>query len=189
MAKGTLIGVRNLHYAVLKSDDSTGAKYEAPVSIAGVKTIDIKPTSGVDTLYGDDAPFDVADYLGDIEVDITTAQIPLKDLAALLGHTVTKGVMDYKSTDTPPYVCIMFESLKSNGKRRFVKMLKGKFSEPEENYQGKEEKVTWNTPKIVGHFVVREYDKAWKRVADEDTEDYVETTGTNWYTDVDPAST
>lgn len=188
MAKGTLIGVRNLHYAVMKTDDTTNATYDTPVSIAGVKTIDIKPTSGVDTLYGDDAPFDVADYLGDIEVDITSAQIPLADLAALLGHTVDKGVMSYKSTDTPPYVCIMFESLKSNGKRRFVKMLKGKFSEPEENYQGKEEKVTWNTPKIVGHFVVRDFDKAWKRVADEDAEGFEETTGSDWYKNVDPTA-
>lgn len=39
MSKGVLIGVRNLHYAVLKTDDSTGVTYETPVSIAGVKTI------------------------------------------------------------------------------------------------------------------------------------------------------
>lgn len=189
MGKGVLIGVKNLHYAILKTDDSTGATYDTPVKIAGVRTIDVKPSSGVDTLYGDDAPYDVADYLGDIEVDIDTAQIPVADLAALLGHAVTKGVMDYKSTDTPPYVAIMFESVKSNGKTRFVKLLKGKFSEPEENYQTKDTSVHWNTAKIVGHFVVREYDKAWKRVADEDATDYEATTGTTWYNSVDPKTT
>ena len=99
MSKGVLIGVRNLHYAVLKTDDSTGVTYETPVSIAGVKTIDVKPSSGVNTLYGDDAPFDIASYLGDIEVTIETAQVSVKDLGTLLGHTVEKGVMEYKSTD------------------------------------------------------------------------------------------
>ena len=111
--------------------------------------------------------------------------MPLNDLAALLGHTVNKGVMEYKSTDTPPYVALLFESVKSNGKKRFVKLLKGKFAEPEENFQGKDTSTHWNTVKLTGHFVVREYDSAWKRVADEDAADYESTTGDSWYNTVD----
>ena len=186
MSKGVLIGVRNLHYAIVKSDDASGVTYDTPVSIAGVKTIDVKPSSGVDTLYGDDAPFDIASYLGDIEVTIETAQIGVKELGALLGHTVDKGVMEFKSTDEAPYVAIMFESIKSNTKKRFVKLLKGKFAEPEDNFQGKDSSVHWNTAKLTGHFVVREYDSAWKRIADEDGEGYESTTGENWYKSVEP---
>ncbi len=185
MGKGVLIGVRNLHYAVLKTDDTAGVTYETPVNIAGVRTIDVKPSSGIDTLYGDDAPFDVADYLGDISVTVDIAQIPLTDLAAMLGHTVENGVMEYKSTDTPPYVALLFESVKSNGKKRFVKLLKGKFAEPEDNFQGKDTSTHWNTVNLTGHFVVREYDHSWKRVADEDGTDYESTTGENWYKTVD----
>lgn len=188
MSKGVLIGVKNLHYAVLKSDDSNGAIYDTPVKIPGVRTIDVKPSSGVDTLYGDDAPYDIADYLGDIEVTIETAQVDLPDLAALLGHKIEKGIMEYKSTDVAPYVAILFESVKSNGKNRYVKLLKGKFAEPEDNYQGKDSSVHWNTPSLVGHFVVREYDKAWKRVADEDGDDFEETTAENWYKSVEAAA-
>lgn len=186
MGKGVLIGVKNLHYAIMKTDEKGGkATYDPPASIAGVRTIEVNPSSGVNTLYGDDAPFDVADYLGDIEVTVDVAQIPLVDIAALLGHTVNKGVMDYKSTDTPPYVAILFESVKSNGKKRYVKLLKGKFAEPKESYEGKDTSTHWNTAKLTGHFVVRECDDAWKRVADEDAADYEETTGQGWYTSVD----
>ncbi len=181
MSKGVLIGVKTLHYSVLTKDDATGVTYETPVSIAGVKTIDVRPSSGVDTLYGDDAPFDIASYLGDIEVTIETAQISIKDLGTLLGHTVEKGIMEFKSSDEAPYVAILFESVKSNAKKRYVKLLKGKFAEPEDNFQGKDSSVHWNTAKLVGHFVVREYDEAWKRVADEDAADYESTTGENWY--------
>lgn len=188
MSKGVLIGVKNLHYALLTSDDSKGSVYATPVAVAGVRTIDVKPGSGVDTLYGDDAAFDVAAYLGDISVSIDTAQLDLATAAALLGHTVTAGVMDYKSSDVAPYVAILFESVKSNGKKRFVKLLKGKFSEPEQNFQGKDTSIKWNTAKLVGHFVAREYDSAWKREADEDAEDYASTTGTAWYTSVEPVS-
>ena len=37
MGKGVLIGVRNLHYAIMKTDDKTGATYETPVKVAGVR--------------------------------------------------------------------------------------------------------------------------------------------------------
>lgn len=188
MGKGVLIGVKNLHYAVLKTDDSTGATYDTPAAIKGVRTIDVKPSSGVDTLYGDDAPFDIASYLGDIEVTIDTAELSVEDMAALLGHTVSKGVMDFKSTDEAPYVAVLFESVKSNGKKRFVKLLKGKFAEPEENYQTKDSSVHWNTAKITGHFVVRTYDSAWKRVADEDGKDFEAATADAWYETVEAAA-
>lgn len=188
MSKGVLIGVRNLHYALLKTDDATGVTYDTPVSIPGVRTIDVKPSSGVDTLYGDDAPFDIASYLGDIEVTIDTAELSVEDMAALLGHTVSKGIIDFKSTDEAPYVAVLFESVKSNGKRRFVKLLKGKFAEPEENYQTKDSSVHWNTAKITGHFVVRTYDSAWKRVADEDGKDFEAATADAWYQSVEGVS-
>lgn len=188
MSKGVLIGVRNLHYALLKTDDATGVTYDTPVSIPGVRTIDVKPSSGVDTLYGDDAPFDIASYLGDIEVTINTAELSVEDMAALLGHTVSKGIIDFKSTDEAPYVAVLFESVKSNGKKRFVKLLKGKFAEPEENYQTKDSSVHWNTAKITGHFVVRTYDSAWKRVADEDGKDFEAATADAWYETVEAAA-
>lgn len=188
MNKGVLIGVRNLHYALLKTDDATGVTYDTPVSIPGVRTIDVKPSSGVDTLYGDDAPFDIASYLGDIEVTIDTAELSVEDMAALLGHTVSKGIIDFKSTDEAPYVAVLFESVKSNGKKRFVKLLKGKFAEPEENYQTKDSSVHWNTAKITGHFVVRTYDSAWKRVADEDGKDFEAATADAWYETVEAAA-
>lgn len=188
MSKGVLIGVRNLHYALLKTDDATGVTYDTPVSIPGVRTIDVKPSSGVDTLYGDDAPFDIASYLGNIEVTIDTAELSVEDMAALLGHTVSKGIIDFKSTDEAPYVAVLFESVKSNGKKRFVKLLKGKFAEPEENYQTKDSSVHWNTAKITGHFVVRTYDSAWKRVADEDGKDFEAATADAWYETVEAAA-
>lgn len=69
-----------------------------------------------------------------------------------------------------------------------MKLLKGKFGEPEENYQTKDSSVHWNTAKITGHFVVRTYDSAWKRVADEDGKDFEVATATSWYESVEAAT-
>jgi phi13 family phage major tail protein len=188
MSRGVQVGVNNLHYAVLTKDDATGVTYDAPVAVPGVISIDVKTNGNIDSLYADDAPFATAAALGDIEVSLNMAQLDLVTIAALLGHTVNAGVVDYKSTDTPPDVALLFESKKNNGSKKFVKILKGKFQEPEENFQTKTNNIQWNTPKLTGKFVTREFDRAWKRVADEDAEGYVKDTGDKWYDGVEPAA-
>ena len=40
---------------------------------------------------------------------------------------------------------------------------------------------------ITGEAVAREFDKEWKREADTEAKDYVDTTGTSWFTSVEPA--
>lgn len=181
-----LVGVSNLHYALLIKDDSTGVTYGAPIAIAGSINIDIKPASAISTLYADNGPAEVASTLGEISVSVENKGLSIETLAALLGHTVAKGVMTSKASDTAPYVAILFEGLKSNGKKKYVKLLKMKFSEPDDQYATLKDSVTFQTDKITGKGTRRDYDDEWKRTADEDGTDYEAATGTAWYTSVEP---
>ena len=163
---------------------STGVSYAVPVKVPGLVSADIKPGGNTDTLNADDGPYETASVLGDIDVTIEMADLPLSVQAALLGHTVTDGVMIEKTTDVAPYVAIMFESEKANGSVRYIKLLKGKFSTPESNTQTKGNKVNFQTGKITGKFVKRQYDDAWRIMADTDASGYTTTTGDNWYQSV-----
>jgi phage major tail protein, phi13 family len=183
-----IVGLRNLHYAKLTKDDATGVTYGTPVAVPGVISADIKPGSNSATLYADDGPYETDTVLGDIGVTIDMADLGPTIAADLLGHTVTGGVMTKKSTDKSPYVAIMFESVKSNGKIRYKKLLKGKFQEPEENTKTKDDKVNFQTAKLEGKFVIRQNDSAWDRTADEDAEGYTAAVGTGWYTAVEPTA-
>lgn len=178
-----IVGVSNLHYALLTDDDENGASYSAPVRMVGAIEIDIKPSVESATLFADDGPAETASTLGEIEVTINLADLPHAAQAAVLGHTLgADGVLLAKSTDSPPYLAIGFEALKANGKKRFVWLPKGKFQLPEENYKTKGENVEFQTPSITAKFVKRVYDTLWKKTADEDNTGYVSTTGDNWYT-------
>lgn len=182
------VGLKNLYYAPLSSDTSSGATYGTPVKIAGAVSVDINPSVNFATLYGDDAPFAADSSMSEITVTIESCDLTLEDQAALLGHTVnsTTKQLEAKASDTAPYVALLFEAKKHNGNTRYVKLLKGKFAPTQETMQTKGESVTYTTPKLEGRFVAREYDGAWKRVADSDNTESA-TLIAGWYSAVEPS--
>lgn len=186
---GVHIGLRDLYYAILTKDDSTGVTYNTPVKIAGAIDVKINPKSETLALYGDDGPTETATTLGVIEVEIDVKDIGLDDQAALLGHTVTGGVIYKKSTDVQPYVALGFKTLKSNGKYRYVWLYKGRFDFQDNEYKTKEDKINFQTAKLKGMFIRRDNDNAWQKIADEDHPNYVASIGTNWFNAVDTADT
>ena len=188
-----LVGLKNFYYAGMTKDEIDGTdtviQYATPSRIIGINSIDINPTVNKATLYGDDSALATASSLGEIEVTIDVADIPLKDLAFLLGHTydATTNTMSSKGGDKAPYVAIMFESDKHDGKTRYIKLLKGRFSDSQETVNTRGDSVEFQLPQISGTFVTREADKEWKRTYDQTGTDT--TVASNWYKYVDGSET
>ncbi|WP_333861419.1 major tail protein [Clostridium sp.] len=172
------IGVENLVYAVLT--DETTVIYGTLALISPVINVKINPKSNSDTLYADNRAVETVSTLGEVELE--TQDLPLEVQAVLLGHTLdaeTK-VMSYEADDIAPYVAVGFKVKKGNGKYRYVWLLKGKFSEPEEEHSTQEDKTKFQTPKLKGTFLTRA-DGRWKYTADEDSGF---TGGVSWFTSV-----
>jgi len=180
------VGLKNLYYAPVSSDTSSGITYGTMKKIAGAIQVDINPSISFSTLYGDDAPFATDSSMTEISVTIESADLSLEDMAELLGHTVdgTTKQLVAKASDVAPYVGLAFESNKHNGKTRYVKLLKGKFSPTQETIQTKGESVQFTTPRLEGRFVAREYDGEWKRVADSDNTESASLI-TAWYSSME----
>lgn len=183
------VGLKNLYYAPLTADTAASLTYGAMKKIAGAIQVDINPSITFNTLYGDDAPFATDSSMTEISVTIETADLPLEDQAALLGHTVDSTTKELvaKASDVAPYVGLAFESNKHNGKVRYVKLLKGKFSPTQETIQTKGESVQYTTPKLEGRFVARENDGEWKRIVDSDNTESAALIAA-WYTNMEPAA-
>ncbi|WP_251032860.1 major tail protein [Bacillus sp. ISL-7] len=180
-----IVGLKDLYYAIQTKDDSTGVAYSAPIKIAGLINAKITPSSESLTVYADDGPSEQINQLGTIGLELETKDLPLDVQAALLGHSIVGGVLIKKDTDIPPYVAIGYRSSKSNGKYRYMWLLKGKFDLPGQEDKTKEDKPSVQTPKIAGTFMKRDYDGQWQRVTDEDLSSYVPATGANWFTSVE----
>lgn len=178
----TRIGCDNLVYAIMTEEDtvSTEPTYDAVVSAPGVMSININPNGSVETLFGDDGPMETATTLGKIEVEIQKNALTTKNKADLLGHNVdSNGVLVSGDSDVPPWCAVGFRTLKSNGKYRYVWLLKGKFTEPEDNNETKGDSINFQTDTIKGQFaklnksytVGTKTVRPWKNEADdEDTE-------------------
>ncbi|MBR0289663.1 MAG: hypothetical protein IJQ82_11855 [Selenomonadaceae bacterium] len=163
-----LVGLRNIHYAVITADTSTGTTYDTPKKIGNAVSVDINPSTQKAVLYGDDSAVATATSMGEVTVTLETTDIPLEDQAILLGATfdsVNNTILS-KSSDVAPYVGIAFESEKHDGGIRCVKLLKGKFAPSQETISTKREQVEYTVPKIEGAFVARQSDRGWKTTKD-----------------------
>jgi phi13 family phage major tail protein len=181
--KNIPVGLDQLHYAIM--DDEDLETYEAPVAIPGTIMANIVPTTNAATLYADDKAWDVAMSLGDIALVLNVADIPTADRAAWLGHTVdANGVLVRKDTDHAPYVAIGFRRKMSNGKYRYVWLLKGKFRAEEQNANTKTDTPTFQTPTINATFMPRDTDRQWQSVVNEGDPGVETATLTSWFDSV-----
>lgn len=177
-----IIGLSDLHYSLLTSDaiDSTPV-YALPVEISGVISAKVNPNTDVGTLFADNGPFEVATALGNIDLELNVADLPLPIQAALLGHTYVGGILKRKGGDTPPWVAIGFKSLKSNGSYRYTWLAKGKFAPSEQANDTKNDKVNFQTPTFKGSFAKRTSDDEWECHIDEDDTAFEIADATAWF--------
>lgn len=183
MAKGVLIGLRNVVFAPLLTDPVGGtATYDTPVDLVGAISAKVNPNATNDTLFADDGPYETASTIGKIELELNVADLDLAAQALLFGHTLTvDDILIRKSSDVPPWGAIGFKSLKSNGSYRYTWLAKGKFALPEQENQTKGDSIEFNTPTTTGSFVKRESDDEWERHIDEDSPNFTQSNADTWF--------
>lgn len=154
------IGCSDLHYALYKIDPETKAEsWATPVPAAGVMSLNINMNPSLATAFFDDAPGESAATLGNIEVEIQKSELTSAEKAIFLGHKLDKnGALITSGDDVAPELAIGFKNLRSDGTYRYVWMLRGKFSEPEDNNTTKGESVEFQNETFTGRFMKVEND-------------------------------
>lgn len=162
------IGLKNIYYAVMTKDNETGVTYETPKKLGNAITVDVNVNSSTAKLFGDDMAVSADVSILDSTVTIETTNIPLADRAILLGHTVNSltGIVTAKGSDAPPNVALLFESDSHDGHTLYYKWLKGKFAPTQETINTRGENLEYQTPRLEGTFVARQYDGAYEMIAD-----------------------
>lgn len=189
MKKSVPIGLDNLVYAIMTEDIAPSAPgagdgltaYDSSVRVLGAITANFSPNAANDTLFADDGPYDVASAIGAMTLELNVADLQPAHRAELLGATYSGGVLRQSASDIPPFVAVGMSVLKSNGAKRYLWYLKGKFTAPDDNNQTKQESINWNTPTISGNFVKRDSDNEWRLQADTDDDTAVQNTLDTWF--------
>ncbi len=181
MAKKVLIGLDKFHYSLLTTDDTANISYQTPVALRGAVTVAYNPNSEISTLFADDGPFDTAETIGEIELDVGIADITQEDVAALLGHTISGGVMEEDKEDDPVDCAFAFRAKRSNGGFSFFWLLKGKFSKPSMDHETKGDTVNFQTPVMNWKGVARVFDGLYKFSTRDDADNFSSSTGDTWF--------
>lgn len=161
------VGCDMLHFAKLLSDTKEGVSYDTAVHFGNVKSIGFNPGSSISTFHADDGPRVVYAQVGDQSVTIDRADLLPNEYALVTGADYEKGLVRV-GNPTPPPGALMWRSQKSNGKYRYLRLLKTTFSVPSADYKTKEGSVEFQTQSIEGQNAMRVFDDTGFEFVDED---------------------
>jgi phi13 family phage major tail protein len=163
------IGLENLTVAKVSKDDATGTTYAKPLKLERSIKAKISPKTSSEKLYSDDSVEDILNNFDSCDVEIELNQLTIESRALLQGSKVVDGMLIENKDDIAPDIALGFRSKKSNGKYRYVWLLKGKFEHTEDEYETIGEKATPKTNSLKGSFYSRN-DGNWRIMEDEDSE-------------------
>lgn len=178
------IGLKDIHIAMLKTDDNEATTYDAPIKLERAISAKLSPKSNSDNIYSDDAVEDIITAFEGLDVEIEVNQLSLESRAKLQGAKVAKGVLIENKDDIAPTIALGFKSKKNNGKYRYVWLLKGKFELATDEYDTEAEKPKAQSAKLKGKFYPREADGNYRFIADEDMEEVDKSIISGWFTHV-----
>lgn len=180
-----LIGLENAHYAKLTKDNETGVTYDTPKRLPGAVSINENSETNTAELYADNRLWATAQVFSKGDVELVLADLPLATWAELCGHTVNeKGILVENAADVAPYVCIMGEGLKEDGKtKRYFKLLKGQCAKVGLDMNTKSNNPEFKTNTLKVTFMARQFDGNYKYVIDSTDENTTVTSG--WYSAVE----
>lgn len=160
------IGLKNFYYSVATEDATTGAlTYSGATKPGKAISFTFEPTVSDATLYADDA---IAERDSSVTGGSCTMGIDREDpttFAALLGHTVSDGIVTSNVNDTAPVVglCRIVTIMQDGDvKYRAVFLPKVKFQEPSSDNSTKGESTEFGTYEITGT-VMANGDGDWRK--------------------------
>ncbi|MFU1798209.1 major tail protein [Paenibacillus azoreducens] len=166
------VGLKNMHYAILKKDDASGVEYGTPKKLAPAISANLEPSVNSATLNADDGPILTANALGEIKLELEVSDVPFDVQADILGQKIdpNTGMIIDNADDQAPELALGFERTMDDGSSRYTWLLRGKFMLNKEEAKTKEGTPSFQTPKIEGTFLKRAFDGNWRFRADSNNE-------------------
>lgn len=188
------VGVDKFHYANLTADTQSALTYGDFKAAPGTISIGVSLENVSGTLYADNKAVITYQSIGTATVTIERTTIPDEMKNDLMGSPLVGGTRYVTPAASAPYVGIAFRMLYSDGTYQYVKLYKGKFTEPEMSVSTKGESIEFQTESIEGTFVSTIHEVNLGTTAaprmvpllmatlDETTEGYAPAKGTAWFT-------
>lgn len=178
-------GIRKLIYWVMSENTSIAASYSTAYPLPGVMSAKFSHSTDSTPVSAEDQIDEIIYGAGSDTAEIQEKNIPLEDLARILGHSIVNGVMVRNKDDIAPEVAIAYQSKKSNGSTEYNKYYCGRFTEPDKEADSDGEKTSPKYKTLKGSFYPRKLDGNSSAQMEEDSSSFNAANVENWYTYVD----
>lgn len=150
-------GVDQFFYGILDPTEATIIEGELE-NVEFLQNITIEMPQEAVRAYGDNRTAEIAVASGNISVTGAFHTIPNEDKTKLFGLDVATGLTAYGSTDSPPYVAVIFSKTYEDGSREWVGLTKGMFMRPTITGATKADGVEFSSEEMTAEFMDRDVD-------------------------------
>lgn len=181
-----IIGLTDLHYAVITEEDSEKTMYGEVKRLGPAMALNLVPSFNRANLRADDKVLFSEASKGAIAVTLNTAYLDPEVEAEILGKTVhPNGLISDNANDRPPYIAIGGRAKNARGGYDYFWIYRVQLTPAEQNMETQQETPTFQTPQLTGEALPRLHDgeekvKAW----DQDPNIMDKTIFDQWFTEV-----
>lgn len=147
-------GVSEFYYGVINDGKTADKVYR----VKYLQEIEVEMDGELEKAYGDNKVAEIAYSQGDTTVTSQFHKIPMNHKERLFGFSREDGIVAKGSSDTPPYVAVVFAKTQEGGAREYVGLPKGMFMPPGIEGETKEDGVEFSSEESEAEFMDREVD-------------------------------
>ena len=181
-----LVGLRDLHYAKITSENETETVYSEVKRFGPAQALSLTPSVNSGNLRADDGVIFSETSEGATAVSVNTSYLEPEVEADVLGKEVDEdgGVTD-SGDDRAPYIAIGGRAANARGGFDYFWIYRVKLAKPEESMETKQETPTFSTPTLTGEALDRLHDKRKKyKLWDENPNMTDQAKIENWFNEV-----
>ncbi|MCM3619161.1 hypothetical protein M3936_16350 [Sutcliffiella horikoshii] len=165
-----LKGLKNLHYAVITSENEEETTYSEVKPFGPAMALNIQPSVNRSNLRANDQVLFTDVSKGPSTVTVNTAYLEKQVEADVLGKKIhPNGFISDNASDEPPYIAIGGQALNARGGYDYFWIYRVKLAPADLNMETKQDTTAYQTPSHSGEAIPRLHDKEEKlRLWDQD---------------------
>ena len=125
------VGLTDIKYAVLTSDNPDGVPVYGPVkSLPGARALAYNSAASLTSFYADNQVWSLSESTGDKGITVTLVDADPEKMAEIMGHTYANGSIVKKESDVSPYLAIWGKKTYQDGSYAYVRYYKVLLGKP-----------------------------------------------------------
>lgn len=179
--KANRINVKNVVYAMLESDESSGTTYGEVKTISPAMQVQLTPTLASGVLYGNGVQQENIAKITGISLVLDVNKIPIEIRAEMMGNKYANGVLEEGAGDEAPYLAVGYEVEETNGCKELIWLLKGRAQPYNSNVQQSTDSINFSTDSLTVNFTPRDSDGKLKFFADTANGEFTAQQAEKWF--------